>query len=511
MGKLIFLFFLSINLCAGFFYDEEIKDYIKKYSFYPFDVDEKYVDLLHDNMDTNFIKNLEKLALKVFDIELNDINEFDNVLNAITKTIKERILNPKLVNKNSFSKFLYYSDNKLKQKIAEAVIKYYKAKNIYNRIAKAQKPFNGYYEPLKLSIFIKENSKIKTVHNLALDKNNKLQEKYFPKKVNKNMSNKKHIIKNTILYLLSYNLLNSLYGNIIFAHSVAAFLPKLCSDIKECNSQYYNIQYINRGGSHYVFKANLQEKEEEIAVRISVSSVKCDMYNNKIVEYANNGYKEIASFRNNTPYFCGHHGAYVAQDLPHNISKHIPKSPYKEGSYACRMVEFGEYISKAYDYKSFFDKGNKITDRIIFEHMLGEYLARDWYTDDAYGDLDAHRLLKLEGPVAYNFIEFEDNTKIFLFEPGYSPRKIDYVDAFGPRSKGYFEGKIFLDNIYSDHLENEKNLENFLINLNEENFFEKLNFHFKDHIIDNKNLIPENAKIYYIKKLFIDNLHQTYN
>ncbi|ACE06299.1 hypothetical protein Aasi_0937 [Candidatus Amoebophilus asiaticus 5a2] len=218
----------------------------------------------------------------------------------------------------------------------------------------------------------------------------------------------------------------------------------------------------------------------------------------------------------------------------HNISPYIPEilgiylAPYsetfkKESRYGDRIVREGkpmvriwemDYLDKSYEDE--YGKSSKkfMEPRVTFEEVIGRWavgVVAKCQIDDEDGDVLGHHMLYYDP----NYVVYHIADKLYLFEPGYSPRQVDYDDGSCRDSnyslKHHKEGSfpIRQDTYYQSSYMYERtpthSIKKFLEEIEMKGLFQSLKENLVEFEVSPTNPIPatDNVQHFYIPEEYI--------
>jgi hypothetical protein len=187
---------------------------------------------------------------------------------------------------------------------------------------------------------------------------------------------------------------------------------------------YETVSFKNGGSSHLIFKAQLRQnrlqvnKGTEVALRVySTKREKQDLW------YSNNvwAYLHLSTLRERqiTEFIPEIYGIYLTKDT--EVFEH---TYFEKGRYA--LVTEMEYLNGG-NYENVYLGKKTMSPRVAFEHLIGNwalYKVVGCSITDADGDVLRHYMVTHDS----NYAAYHLGTKIYLFEPGYSARQVDFDD-----------------------------------------------------------------------------------
>lgn len=265
---------------------------------------------------------------------------------------------------------------------------------------------------------------------------------------------------------------------------------KLCPVLSkdQVKERYNDLKPIDSGTSHRVYSAQRFDGKT-IALRVSLyKHLKNPAPPKNLWAYSRLSKLGEQKITDYIPKIYGFYYGDLSEDF---ISNKFYEG--KDGLYSVQEMELllGSY-EDLYGYKNGVLK-NVPKARVIFEHAIGEWAVTKLglSIDDIDGDVRRHHALVYDDRwVAYHIGE-----KIYLFPPGYSPRKIDYDDAQEISDhEFYFTYDIFFDSRVDDPI-----LKKFISEINNKGLFKAIENNLESFVYrDFYSLEYEDARHYYI-------------
>lgn len=210
----------------------------------------------------------------------------------------------------------------------------------------------------------------------------------------------------------------------------AAFIAE--PEISSLYDLYHTVEMIDAGTQHYVYKATLREDREtaragdEIALVVGSVSAKYkdQSYPREFVAYEHLSRLRAEKISHFIPQI---HGIYQADNF---FPEGFYRGEYEEARFKGRVARVVEVDLLPFSYEKLYTGPDKqeMSPRIVFEHLIGKWAISEILNcsiTDYDGDVTRHYML-VDDP---NYLAYHIGEKIYLFEPGLSPRQVDY-DTF---------------------------------------------------------------------------------
>jgi hypothetical protein len=184
-----------------------------------------------------------------------------------------------------------------------------------------------------------------------------------------------------------------------------------------------------------------------------------------------------------------------------------------EGKPMVRIWEM-DYLDKSYEDE--YEKSSKksMEPRVIFEEIIGRWavdVVAKCEINDEDGDVLRHHMLYYDP----NYVVYHIDDKLYLFEPGYSPRQVDYDDGICRDSnyslKHYKEGYLpsHQDKYYQSSYMHERaptdSIKRFLDEIEIKGLFRSIKDNLVEFEVSPTNPIPatDNVQHFYIPEEYI--------
>ena len=215
--------------------------------------------------------------------------------------------------------------------------------------------------------------------------------------------------------LEAYKQPNPMWGD------VNKYIPRL--EAQEIEDLYSNVQLYQHGTTHHIFTGVVKEDRNYIPAGTKIALRCGSVYPHiSLVDSELLAQTRLSSLRSITSFFPDLYGIWQGPWIPSFSYKYWSEST----TLLCKEVSFLDGPNYAQAYGDYGEPVRRLlSPRELFEHYLGswtEYRLAGLDLNELGMDTLRHRLLTWDK----NFAIYDIGGDLYVFPPGYSPRRIDY-------------------------------------------------------------------------------------